>query len=172
MNKTKEIKRILMGRLMVNENGVMQMRPKHVYASINGVSEGFFSVLIFGVMSRTRTYHCEENRTKTQKYVEDYMQEMGRQLKLEDNLGAIACLIGYPAMVLGIFAVEFLNQEKIADEKGNSAGKNKKGTDICVTFCTGRTPFGILRSIMQFHRLEKKFGDLFQRTKILYRKSE
>lgn len=151
-----------MGRLMVNENGVMQMRPKHVYVSINGMPEGFFSVLIFGVMSRIRTYHCEETRTKTQKFVEDYVQQMGRLLNLEDNPDAIACLTGYPTMVLGVLAVEFVDQKEAQDGKKNPAGKNKKGTDICVTFCTGRTPFGIVRCIMQFHKLEKKLGDLIE----------
>lgn len=165
MSKTKEIKRILMGRLTVNENGVMQMRPKHMHTVINGMPEGFFSVLAFGVMSRTRTYHCEENRTKTRKLVEDYVQRMGRLLDLEDNPDAIACLTGYPAMVFGVLAVELVDQadqKETQDGEKKPAGKRRKGTDIRVTFYTGRTPFGIVRCVVQFRRLKKKFGDLFE----------
>lgn len=153
MNKTKELKKILMGSLVVNENGFIQMRPKHAYTGFNGVLEGWFWVLCFGVMMRTRTYHSVDKRAKAEKYVDEYIQKMGRHLKLEDNPDAIACLTGYPVAKPGIMAVEFADTEKA------------KGTDINVTFCTGRSPFCLVRCMRQFRKLEKKFGDLFERVK-------
>lgn len=151
MNKTKEIKKILLGSLMVNENGSIQMRPKHVHMGLSSGVQGWFWVLCFGVMMRTRTYHCDKNRTKAEKFVDDSLQMTGRLLKLEDNPDMLACLTGYPLTTPGIFAVEVVEKEK--------------GTDINVTYCTGRSPFCLLRTLRQFWKLEKKLGDLFGRVK-------
>lgn len=147
MSSDQEIKRILLGRLMRNEKGVLVARPKGVYARVNGLVDGYFSVLLFGVMSRSRSYHWESSPKKEKETLLRHVQQLGEELYLEEHPDAIACFTGKLVLTPTVVTVE-------------SSGKQ-----LDVTVYTGRTPFGILRCMAVHKRMERLLGDLVSRIK-------
>ncbi|MDD7176474.1 MAG: hypothetical protein SPG09_09910 [Lachnospiraceae bacterium] len=175
MNKTKELKRILMGRLVHDEKGVLMARPKGVYTSMSGFLDGYFTVLFCGVMDRERCYHSDYDLTKTKNNAYGYLQQIGQELRLMDNPQALACFTGRRALTPCVIVMEFSGSGSDGDSEpvktkekkhgGKRSSRKEAGVDITVHICTGRSPFGLLRCMHMFHRLERHFGDLFERVK-------
>lgn len=146
MNNSKEIKQILMGRFFTGEGGAMQASPRHVLG--NGTISGGYWTAFFGVMSRERRYHSSVATGKMRRLAEEYLNQLGRKVKLTEEPETLVCFTGHYALTPTLIAVNI--------------PKDKK-EDLTVTVFTGRSPFGFLRCLYQFHRVEKKFGDLFER---------
>lgn len=146
MNNSKEIKQILMGRFFTDDGGVLQASPRRMLG--NGTISGGYWTAFFGVMSRERHYHSSTALGKTRRLVEEYSLQLGRKVKLTEEPDAIVCFTGHYALTPTLIAV--------------TLPENKK-EDLIVTIFTARSPFGILRCQHQFRRVEKKFGDLFER---------
>lgn len=141
MNKNDEIKRILLGRVLRNEKGVLVVRPKGVYTQVNGLVDGYFSVLFFGVMSRTRSYHWESAKKSEEENLRRYVQQLGEELYLEDHPKALACFTGKMALTPTVVTVEIKKEQ------------------FDVTVYTGRTPFGVLRCMAMQKRMKHLLGD-------------
>lgn len=147
MSKSEEIKRILLGRITTDEDGMLEARPKGTYTQVNGLVDGYFSVLLFGVMSRTRTYLWKGKKGKEAEIIKRYVQQLGRLLSLKENPDAIACFTGRMVLVPTVVEVDL-------------SGKGKNQGRFCVTVNTGRTPFGILRCLLVHYRFQRLLGEL------------
>ena len=148
MNKSKEIRRILLGRITVNDAGMLVARPKGVYAQVNGLVDGYFSVLLFGVMERVRIYRWAGKKGQEKKMLAHYIGQIGQQLNLEEYPDVIACFTG--RLVLTPTVV---------------AGELTDGNKLKITVCTGRTPLGIARCFLVHERIKRLFGDLCEQEK-------
>lgn len=145
MSSDKEIKRILLGRLVRNEQGVLIARPKGVYANVNGLVDGYFSVFLFGVMSRKRAYRWEGAKKQQTETITRYVQQLGEELKLEEHPDAIACFTGRMVFTPTVVVVEIAKEQ------------------FEVTVYTGRTPFGVLRCFLVHRRMERLLSDMAER---------
>lgn len=147
MNKTNEIKQILLGRIVKNEEGMLVSRPKGGYVQVNGLVDGYFSVLFFGVMSRTCVYKWAGTKGKERETITRYVQQVGKPLLLKEHPDAIAGFTG--RMVLTPTVV-------VAEPGQNDNKKNL----FSVTVYTGRSPFGIWRCFAMHRRIRHLMGDL------------
>ena len=150
MKNTKELKKILLGRVTLNKDGYMTVLPKGQYPKFNGMLDGSLSVMLFGVMMRRWGYTTTLSEASARNHVETYLLQIGRPLKLQDNPETIACFTGYIAMTPTIAAVEF--------KKPEEEGEQLK---VIVTICTGRSLLGSLRCRIVHRKVKRKFGDLF-----------
>lgn len=147
MQKNNEIKRILLGRLVRNEQGALTARPQGIYTQVNGFVDGYFSVLLFGVMKRTRTYRWESSKKTELEIIRRHVQQLGEELYLKEEPEAIASFTGKMVFTPTVVKAEI------------------SGKTLEITVYTGRTPLGILRCMLVHRRLEHLLGDLVSRIK-------
>ena len=94
--KRAEIRRVLMGRAVLAEDGRLAAVPAGTFMKTPiGVGDGAVSVLLFGVRRRVRRYETKDGKARVAAAARKAMQNIGRGLILNEQREATACLIRY-----------------------------------------------------------------------------
>ena len=91
----REFRNILLGRTELEEDGRLSAVPPGQVHLFQGVSDGAWSVRLFGVADRTLPLKTGLSRKEATAAVRKIMQDMGRGLALRETPDAVACLIRY-----------------------------------------------------------------------------
>jgi len=95
-SKTAEIKRVLMGRAVIGEDGLLSAVPAGTFLPTPlGIGDGAVGVSIFGMSRRIRHYETKDGKTRVMAAAKKSMQNIGRGLNLSEQPEAVACLIRY-----------------------------------------------------------------------------
>lgn len=135
MEKTKELKKILTGNVMLNESNVLIATPPNYITRSQGALDGALEVALFGVRMETRYFLLNLRKNELNDFIDDYLSNHGRRIALADNPDAKAIFTGYIMSKPTVVAVEM-------DETGKKGGRQN---GISFTVCTGRTIFAWLR---------------------------
>ena len=94
--KKAEIKRVLMGKAVLAEDGRLVAVPAGVWMPTPiGIGDGAGAVRVLGVSGRVRTYATKNGRERVMAIAKKSMQNVGRGLALNEQPEAVACLIRY-----------------------------------------------------------------------------
>ena len=94
--KKAEIKRVLLGRAILAEDGRLIAIPAGTFMKTPiGIGDGASAVGIFGMSHRIRRYETKDGRTRITEAAKKSMQNIGRGLILNEQPEAAACLIRY-----------------------------------------------------------------------------
>lgn len=94
--KKAEIKRVLMGKAVLAEDGRLVAVPAGVWMPTPiGIGDGAGAVRFLGVTGRVRTYATKNGRERVMAIAKKSMQNVGRSLALNEQPEAVACLIRY-----------------------------------------------------------------------------
>ncbi len=94
--KRAEIKRVLMGRVVLGEDGRLIALPAGtILRTPIGIGDGADAVLLLGVSRRIRRYGTKDSKARLMEAAKKSMQNVGRGLALNEQPEAIACLIRY-----------------------------------------------------------------------------
>ena len=94
--KKAEIKRVLMGRAVLGEDGRLIAVPAGTLMRTPiGIGDGADAVLFLGVARRIRHYASKDGKARIVEAAKKSMQNIGRGLYLNEQPEAIACLIRY-----------------------------------------------------------------------------
>lgn len=94
--KKAEIKRALLGRAVLAEDGRLAVIPAGTFMRTPvGIGDGANAVRFLGIMRRVRRYETKGGEKKVKEAVLKSMQGIGRGLALSEQPEAIACLIRY-----------------------------------------------------------------------------
>ena len=94
--KRAEIKRVLMGRAVLAEDGRLIAVPAGTFLKTPiGIGDGAGAVRILGVARRVRRYETKDGRARVNAAVTKALQNVGRGLILNKQPEAAACLIRY-----------------------------------------------------------------------------
>ena len=94
--KRAEIKRVLMGRAVLADDGQLVAVPAGTFMRTPiGLGDGAVSVLLLGVRRRIRRYETKNGKARIMETVLKSMQNIGRGLILNEQSEATACLIRY-----------------------------------------------------------------------------
>ena len=92
--KRAEIKRVLMGRAILAQDGRLIAIPAGTLMKTPiGIGDGAAAVGILGLSRRVRRYETKDGRARINKAVTTSMQNIGRGLILNEQPEAAACLI-------------------------------------------------------------------------------
>lgn len=95
-SKKAEIKRVLIGRAIIGEDGLLNAVPAGVFLPTPlGIGDGAVGVSIFGMSRRIRHYETKDGKTRVMAAAKKSMQNIGRGLNLSEQPEAVACLIRY-----------------------------------------------------------------------------
>lgn len=107
--KKAEIRRVLMGRAIVGEDGMLYPIPAGtIMRTPVGVGDGALSARLLGVTRRIRRYETKDGAARVRETAKKSMQHIGRGLALSEQPEAFACLIRYVLTrpVVLTFAIE------------------------------------------------------------------
>ena len=94
--KKAEIKRVLLGRAVLAEDGRLIAVPAGTFMKTPiGIGDGATAVRLLGIKRRTRRYKTKEGESRVTRAVTKAMQDVGRGLILNEQPEAIACLVRY-----------------------------------------------------------------------------
>lgn len=94
--KKAEIKRVLLGRTMLGEDGRLVALPAGTFLRTPiGIGDGADAVLLFGITRRIRHYASKDGKARIIEAAKKSMQNIGRGLYLLEQPEATACLIRY-----------------------------------------------------------------------------
>lgn len=94
--KKAEIKRVLLGRAILAEDGRLIAIPAGTFMKTPiGIGDGAGAVGIFGMSRRIRRYETKDGRARITEAAKKSMQNIGRGLILNEQPEAAACLIRY-----------------------------------------------------------------------------
>ena len=94
--KKAEIKRVLLGRTVLGEDGRLVALPAGTFLRTPiGVGDGADAVLLFGITRRIRHYASKDGKARIIEAAKKSMQNIGRGLYLLEQPEATACLIRY-----------------------------------------------------------------------------
>jgi hypothetical protein len=94
--KTAEIRRVLMGRALLGEDGRLYPIPAGmIMRTPVGVGDGAVSIRLFGAARRVRRYETKDGRARVMETAKKAMGNIGRGLALSEQPEALACLIRY-----------------------------------------------------------------------------
>lgn len=94
--KKTEVKRALMGRTYLAEDGRLAVIPPGTFMPTPvGIADGASAVRFLGVTRRVRRYETRDREAKVREAALKSMQNIGRGLALAEQPEAIACLIRY-----------------------------------------------------------------------------
>ena len=104
-----EIRRILLGRVVLSEEGRLLSIPKGYYMPTPiGVGDGAFGVRILGIAGKTRQYQSQSKKNAILAGARTALEHTGRGLDLREKPEAVACLCRYvltrPAVL--VFSLE------------------------------------------------------------------
>lgn len=88
----KEIRSILLGKLVRTEDRVWTVAPEGTRIPFQGMSDGSGDVRLFGITCRQRSYRAEENLDELFSAARDSLEEIGKPLRLKSAPRAAACL--------------------------------------------------------------------------------
>ena len=108
--KKAEIKRVLMGRAVLAEDGGLVALPAGALMRTPiGVGDGADIVAVLGVARRARRYATKDSKTRVTAAARKAMQNVGRKLTLNEQPEAIACLIRYILTRPVVLTFDFVN---------------------------------------------------------------
>ena len=94
--KRAEIKRVLMGRAILADDGRLIAVPAGTFMKTPiGIGDGATAVRFLGMSRRIRRYETKDGRARVNATVTKAMQNIGRGLILNEQPEATACLIRY-----------------------------------------------------------------------------
>ena len=94
--KKEEIRRALLGKAVIAEDGRLAVIPEGDYTHIPlGIGDGAGAVRFFGVMRRMRRYKTKDGSARVMKAAAESMKHIGRALALQEQPQTVACLIRY-----------------------------------------------------------------------------
>ena len=94
--KKAEIKRVLLGRAVLGEDGRLIAIPAGTFLRTPiGIGDGADAVLFLGMARRIRRYASKDSRARINEAAAKAMQNIGRGLYLNEQPEATACLIRY-----------------------------------------------------------------------------
>lgn len=94
--KKAEIKRVLLGRTVLGEDGRLVALPAGTFLRTPiGIGDGADAVLLFGITRRIRHYASKDGKARIVEAAKKSMQNIGRGLYLLEQPEATACLIRY-----------------------------------------------------------------------------
>lgn len=157
MEKTKELKKILTGNVMLNESNVLIATPPKYIARSQGALDGALEAALFGVHMETKHFILNLRKNELDTFVDEYLANHGRRLALADNPDAKAIFTGYIVSKPTVVAVEM-------DETGKKGGRQN---GISVTVCTGRTIFAWLRCRRTFKSFRKYASEFIEEERVV-----
>ncbi|MBQ3578228.1 MAG: hypothetical protein II974_06155 [Firmicutes bacterium] len=95
MTTEKEVKSVLMGRMLPTEDGRLSSIPKNDFRLPIGISDGAGAVRFFGLARKARRLDTKEPRLSVMAAVPKAMQNIGRALILQELPYVRACFIRY-----------------------------------------------------------------------------
>jgi|GEM_PF-5960791 len=149
MEKTSELKKILMGNVVANKDNVLVTTPKDSIIKFNGIFDGWLSVLILGVRMESRDITLSLRKRDAEKLIDDFLSKQGRRLYMEDNPQAKAVFASYIVSKPTIIAVEDIIEVE-------------KKTRFTMTVCTGKNILAGFRSKRTFRKFGKTAEGLIE----------
>lgn len=145
MKANEEIRKILMGKTVLTEEGKLTTRSKGQFSLPQGVRNGSGAVRLFGVSKRQRSYRL--TKKLSDKQIEQLLAHMGRGVVLAQTPQVYACLRQY-AMTDPVL----LQAQAI-------------GQTLQVSAFTARTPWAALLCRSTLNTLEKLLPEGTERIK-------
>ena len=105
----KEIKRLLLGRMVLDEAGRLVTPEAGTIRIPTGIADGAGAVRFLGVSGRVRCYESDLSEEELMEHVKGCMANLGRGVRLRQRPEAFACLIRYvltKPVILSIRCVE------------------------------------------------------------------
>ena len=91
----KEIRRLLLGKAVVDEEGRLVTPEAGTFRVPNGIADGAGSVRFLGVGGKTQCYETDLGEEEVMTRAEESMRSIGRGVYLRQHPDAAACLIRY-----------------------------------------------------------------------------
>ena len=91
----KEIRNLLLGKMVLDEDGKLVTPPAGTFRVPQGVTDGAGSVRLFGITGKARRYETDLSEEAMMEAAAEAMRDMGRALRLREQPDAAACLIRY-----------------------------------------------------------------------------
>lgn len=99
----KEIRDVLMGKTVLDEDGCLTTLEPGMFRVPQGVMDGAGGVFLLGIARRSRVYETAYSREDTLAWADQRMMELGRVVRLRTQPDTAACRIRYvltrPAML-------------------------------------------------------------------------
>lgn len=156
MVKTKELKKILTGNVMLNESNVLIATPPNYISQINGAYDGWLEVMLFGVRMDTMHFVLNLRKKELEDFIDEYMSNHGRRIELKDNPGIKAIFTGFIVSRPMVVAFEI-------DENGTAKGGRQNS--VIITVCTGRSLLAGVRCKRIFRSFAKYAKEFIEKDK-------
>ena len=140
-NLDKEIKRILLGKTKILEDGRLSTLEDGDYIMPRGISDGAGAVRFLGVAKRSRILRTELDDRKLKEAVKKAMQNIGRGIVLQKEPEAIACLLRYLLTRPVVLCFSYQGEEPV------------------LSACTGRGLTGWISRLRAVRTFEKELPD-------------
>lgn len=112
MKKTKEIRNILLGHFVENENGKLQMIPKgKIVLQFKGAFPGWQATFFFGVGSSIEQYEVNrEDRKKAWESLNRILEQIGDELVLTETENVQSYLCNYRLSIPAVLVAEEIEE--------------------------------------------------------------